>query len=155
MDKTKIAVIGLGGIAQLVHLPIISELENAEIMAVSEIDRNKLNTISKKFSIDQKYTDYHQMLDEVDADAVIIATPTDTHHQIALDCLERGNHILIEKPIARNYEETEEIHRLADKLDLRVMEGMNLRFRPDAMLLKSLIKTDELGNLFYIQTNCA
>lgn len=153
MEKTKIVVIGLGGIAQLVHLPIVKDLENAEIVAVSEIEKNKLNTIGGNFSIGHKYLDYSKMLEEIEFDAAIIATPTDTHYQIALDCLGRGKHVLIEKPIARNYEETEEIHRLADKLDLRVMEGMNLRFRPDAMLLKSLIKTGELGELFYIQTN--
>lgn len=153
MEKTKVAVIGLGGIAQLVHLPILSGLDNVEIAAVSDIEKNKLNSVAENFSIKSKFIDYSEMLEQRDFEAVIIATPTDSHLKIASDCLEMGKHILIEKPIARSLEETEKIHHLAEKMNCRVMEGMNLRFRPDAMLLKSLIQTGELGDLFYIQTN--
>ncbi len=151
MEKTKIGVIGLGGIAQLVHLPIISKLKNASILAVAELNKTRLNAIADKFNIEKRFTDYKQMLALEDLEAIIIATPTHTHLEIATDCIKAGKDVLIEKPIARNYEETKKINDIAAKTGSKVMVGTNLRFRPDAMLLKSLINSGELGEIYYIR----
>ena len=151
MEKTKVAVIGLGGIAQLVHLPILSKLMNVEISAIADIKKNQLNSVSEKFNIEKHYTDHREMLEKEEVDAVIIATPTNTHLEIALDCLKAGKHILIEKPIARNVSEAKQINAASKKYKKQVMVGMNLRYRPDAMLLKSLVNSGELGDIFYIR----
>lgn len=151
MEKTKIAVIGLGGIAQLVHLPILSKLGNVEICAVADINKTRLKTVSEKFTIDKQFTDYRDLLATQDVDAVIIATPTNTHSEIAVECLNAKKHVLIEKPIARNLVEAKEIHSVAKKNKKHAMIGMNLRFRPDAMLMKSLVSSGELGDIFYIR----
>ncbi|MFA5805482.1 MAG: Gfo/Idh/MocA family oxidoreductase [Melioribacteraceae bacterium] len=151
MEKTKVAVIGLGGIAQLVHLPILSKLMNVQISAVADIKKNQLNSVSEKFNIEKHYTDYKEMLDKEEIEAVIIATPTNTHLEIALDCLKANKHILIEKPIARNVSEAKQINAASKKYKKQVMVGMNLRYRPDAMLMKSLVNSGELGDIFYIR----
>lgn len=150
-EKVNIGIIGLGGIAQVVHLPILKKLPNVNIAGVAEINKNRLNTVAAKYNIEKKYLDYNDLLKDESIDAVIIATPTNTHHQVALQSLRSGKHLLIEKPIARNYTEAKEIIDVADKMNLKVMVGMNLRFRPDAMLLKSLINSGELGQIFYIR----
>jgi len=150
-DSTKIAIVGLGGIAQLVHLPILSKLKNVDIVSVAEINKNRLNTVSEKFNIKKKFTDYKELLEKSDFDAAVIATPTNTHHDIAIDFLKAGKHLLIEKPIARTLSEAKKIEEAAQKYNCTVMVGMNLRFRPDAMLLKSLINSGELGEIFYIK----
>ena len=62
MDKTRIGVIGLGGIAQLVHLPILSKMESVEVTAVSDINKNRLKTIGDKFSIKNQFVDFREML---------------------------------------------------------------------------------------------
>ena len=149
--KTNIAVIGLGGIAQVVHLPILSKLNNVNISSVAEVNKNRLNVVSDKFGIKDRYSDYRKILDNKNVDAVLIATPTNTHLPIALDCISAGKHVLIEKPVARNFEETEQIYNAAKKHKRLAMVGMNLRFRPDAMLLKSVINSGELGEIFYIR----
>ncbi len=151
MEKTKIAVIGLGGIAQLVHLPILSKLGNVEISALADINKNRLKSVGEKFLIDKQFSDYRELLATQDIDAVIIATPTNTHSEIAIDCLKAKKHVLIEKPIARNLAEAKEINSVAKKNKKQVMIGMNLRFRPDAMLMKSLVSSGELGEIFYIR----
>ncbi len=150
-ENTKIAIIGLGGVAQLVHLPILSKINSVDIVAVSEINKTRLKTVAEKFSIKNKYTDFTKMLSEIEFDAAIISTPTNTHKDIAVECLKHGKHLLIEKPIALNYEETKIIDDTAKKYKCNVMVGMNFRFRPDSMLLKSLINSGELGELFYIK----
>lgn len=151
MEKTKIAVIGLGGIAQLVHLPILSKLVNVQIAAVVDRNKNQLNSVGDIFKIENRYTDHKEMLDKEDIDAVIIATPTNTHLEIALDCLKASKHILIEKPIARSVSEAKQINTASKKYKKQVMVGMNLRYRPDAMLMKSLVNSGELGDIFYIR----
>ena len=151
MKKTNIAVVGLGGIAQLVHLPILSKLNSVNIVAVSEVNKNRLKTVGNKFNVSNQYSDYKKMLAENDIDAVIIATPTKSHLEVSLEAIKAGKHILIEKPIAVNYEEAKKINDAAKKDKVKAMVGMNFRFRPDAMLLKSLINSNELGDLFYIR----
>jgi predicted dehydrogenase len=150
-EKTNIAVIGLGGVAQVIHLPILSKLDNVKVSAVAEVNKNRLNVVSDKFGIKNRYTDYRNIINNPDIEAVIIATPTNTHLPIAVDCLSAGKHVLIEKPAARNYEETEQINSTAKKHKRLAMVGMNLRFRPDAMLLKSVINSGDLGDIFYIR----
>ncbi len=151
MKKTNIAVVGLGGIAQLVHLPILSKLNSVNIAAVSEVNKNRLKTVGNKFNVSNQYSDYKKMLAENDIDAVIIATPTKSHLEVSLEAINAGKHILIEKPIAVNYEEAKKINDAAKKAKVKAMVGMNFRFRPDAMLLKSMINGSELGDLFYIR----
>lgn len=150
-EKTKIAIIGLGGVAQLVHLPILTKLNSVEIPAVAEVNKTRLKTVASKFGITKQYTDYLEMIDNEEIDAVIISTPTNTHKDIAVDCLNNKKHVLIEKPIATNYIEAKEIDDAAKKNKKQAMIGMNFRFRPDTMLLKSLINSGELGDIFYIQ----
>lgn len=149
--STKFAVVGLGGIAQLVHLPILSKLKDVEIVSVAEVNKNRLNSVAEKFGIKNKFIDYKELIAKSDFDAAIIATPTNTHPDIANDFLKAGKDLLIEKPIARTFAEAKRIHEFAEKHKRKVMVGMNLRFRPDAMLLKSLIKNGELGDIFYIK----
>ena len=94
MEKAKIGVIGLGGVAQLVHLPNLNKLANVELTAVAEVNKNRLLTISDKFNVKEKYLDYNEMLEKSDIDAVIVATPTSTHTDIAIDCLNAGKDVL-------------------------------------------------------------
>jgi predicted dehydrogenase len=153
MEKTKIGIIGLGGIAQLVHLPNFAKLNNAEVTAVAETKKNRLNTIADKFNIPGRYDGYKDLLKKEDVQAVIIATPTNTHKEIAIESLKAGKDVLIEKPLARTYSEAKLIMTAANKYKRKVMVGMNLRYRPDAMILKSLINSGEIGTPYYVKSN--
>ena len=151
MDKVKIGVIGLGGVAQLVHLPNLSKLSNAALVAVAETNKSRLQIISDKFNIKEKYSNHKDLISKSDVDAIIIATPTSTNTEIAIDCLNSGKDVLIEKPMARTYQEAKKIVDAAKKNKRKLMVGMNLRFRPDTMLLRSFINLSEIGDPFYIK----
>jgi predicted dehydrogenase len=151
MEKTKIGVIGLGGVAQLVHLPNLVKLPNAEVSAVAEINKNRLLTISDKFNIKQTFSNYKDLLEKSDVDAVIVATPTSTHAEISIDCLNAGKDVLVEKPLSRTHTEAKKIVDVAKKNKRILMVGMNLRYRPDTMLLRSFINSNEIGDPFYIK----
>ena len=151
MEKTRVAVIGLGSVAQLVHLPNLVKIKNADITALAEINRSRLNSVADKYGIKNIYIDYKQLLNNEEIDAVIIATPTHLHKQMAIDCLVAGKDVLVEKPLALNSSDGIEIIECAKKHNRKLMVGMNLRYRPDSMLIRSLIDAGEIGNPFYIK----
>ncbi|MFA6026062.1 MAG: Gfo/Idh/MocA family oxidoreductase [Ignavibacteriaceae bacterium] len=151
MNQVKIGIIGLGSIAQLVHLPMLKKLNNANVTAASEINKSRLVSVGEKFGIKNLYTNYEEMLEKEELDAVIISTPTDSHLPIALTCIEKKKHLLVEKPITRSITETQQIVDAAKKNDTKVMVGMNFRYRPDVMLLKSIIISGDLGEIFYVK----
>jgi predicted dehydrogenase len=152
MDKVRIGVIGLGWVAQVVHLPILSQLQDAEIVAVCDRDRSRAKLVGEKFGIRRTYMDADQMLANEGLNAVIVATSTDAHREATLTALKAGCDVLVEKPIARRYNEAVEMCEAARTAKRHLMVGMNHRFRPDTMLLKSFIEGKELGKLYYAKT---
>jgi predicted dehydrogenase len=152
MDKIRVGVVGLGWVAQVVHLPILSRMEDAEIVAVCDRDNSRATLVGEKFGIRRTYTDVEQMLANEGLHAVIVATSTDAHRDATLRSLRAGCDVLVEKPIARRYDEALEMAEAGRATKRRLMVGMNHRFRPDTMLLKSFIEAKELGKLFYAKT---
>ena len=151
MDKINIAVIGLGSVAQMVHLPNLMKINGALVSGVAEVNRNRLNSVSEKYKINNRFTDYKDLLNNSDVDAVIITTPTHLHKQIAIDCLNAGKDVLVEKPLSRSTSEAVEIVECAKKNNRKLMVGMNLRYRPDSMLIRSLIDSGEIGEPYYMK----
>lgn len=152
MEKTRILISGLGGIAQIAHLPILSKMDNVEIAGVCDIDRSKTRFIADKYNVKSAYTSIDEMLDTVDADCLVVTSPTSLHHEQAIKGLKKGLNVLVEKPLARNYEEASSIVDAAKKAKKLLMVGMNNRFRPEVMMQESFVSAGEIGEVFYIKT---
>lgn len=151
IEKAKIGIIGLGWIAQVFHLPLFSKFPDAEITCVCDRDKSRARLIAEKYGIPRYYTDYGEMLATEDLDAVDICTSTDAHKDIAIASLEVKRDVFVEKPIARKYQEAVAIADSVKKNKRKLMVGMNHRFRPDAMMLRSFIENSELGKIFYVK----
>jgi predicted dehydrogenase len=149
MERIKVGVVGVGWIAQVVHLPILQKLPDAELVALCDKDKGRLRLVAEKMGVRRTYTDVGEMLANENLGAVIVCTSTDAHKEAALVCLEAGKDILVEKPIARTYAEAAAIVEAAHAAKRKVMVGMNHRFRPDTMIMKSFIEGKELGKIFY------
>jgi predicted dehydrogenase len=153
MEKLKAAVVGLGGIAQIIHLPLLLKMNDVEITALCDRDFSKSKNLARKFNIKNYYREVDKMLDEnPEISAVIIAATTDAHKDIAIKCLEAGKDILVERPLARNYKEASLIIEAAKKSKRKLMVGMNNRFRHDVMLQRSFVRANEIGEIFYVKT---
>ena len=153
MEKVRIAIVGLGTIGQSVHLPILSKLPDAEIVAVCDAEASKAEFVAKKYEIPRFYTELDEMLKvEEDITGVDVCTSTFSHRDVAIAALEAKKHVLVEKPLARTQKEALEILNAAKKNQRKVMVGMNNRFRPDSMILKSMIQGGELGKIYYVKT---
>ncbi len=152
MEKIRIGVVGLGNIAQTIHLPILTKLPDAEVSAVCDLDDNKARVVAEKFGIPRYYTDVETMLKSEESMAAIdICTPTMIHKEVAIAALESKKDVLVEKPLARTQMEAVEIVAVAKKHHKKLMVGMNNRFRPDAMILRSFIEDHALGKIFYVK----
>ena len=150
MEKARIGIIGLGTIAQTIHLPILTRMSDAEVVAVCDVDRAKAQFVAQKYGIRRYYNSFERMLAaEQEIDAVDICTPTISHKEVAIAALESKKNVLVEKPLARTQKEAVEIVSAVKKHHLILMVGMNNRFRPDAMILKSFIEENALGEIFY------
>ncbi|MEK9138987.1 MAG: Gfo/Idh/MocA family oxidoreductase, partial [Bacteroidota bacterium] len=149
MDKVKLGVVGLGWVAQVVHLPILSKLNEAQIVAVCDRDKSRGRLVAEKFSIPALYTDVDHMLKSENLDAVVVSTSTDSHKDVAIAALKAGKDVLVEKPIARKYDEAVAIAEAVKQHRRKLMVGMNHRFRPDTMILKSFLEGKELGKVYY------
>ncbi|HTX18338.1 MAG TPA: Gfo/Idh/MocA family oxidoreductase [Bacteroidota bacterium] len=151
MDKARIGIVGLGWIAQVFHLPILTKVPDATIACVCDKDKSRARTLAEKYGIKRYYGDVHEMLASEELDAVDICATTNAHKDVAIACLEAKKDIFVEKPIARKYLEAVSIAEAAKKAKRKVMVGMNSRFRPDTMILRSFIENEELGKVFYVK----
>ncbi len=152
MSKVKLAIVGLGGIAQVIHMPILSKMEEVEIVAVCDSDLSKCKNIATRYNVGKYYKDLEKMLEEnPEISAVIIAAQTNVHKDISVKCLQAEKDILIEKPIARNYKEAKEIVDAAKAYKRKIMVAMNNRFRNDMMMQRTFTKAKELGEIFYVK----
>lgn len=140
----KVGVIGCGAFGQN-HVRNFSEMLGVELVGVADIDRARLDLMRQQFDV-PGYTEYEELL-QCDLDAVTIAVPTTLHEKVALTALEKGIHVLVEKPIASTVEEAEHIIRVAAKQRLKLMVGHVTRFEPTVMRLKEMIDKGELGRL--------
>ncbi len=151
-DKIRIAVVGAGAIAQITHIPLWNEIDNVEVVAICDQNRGKAQLVGEKFKIRRTYSDIDELLKLEELDAVDICTPTHSHVDLGIAALSAGKHVLVEKPIARNYEEAKKMVDYANKYGPKLMVGMNVRFRPDAIVLKTFVQKGELGKIFYAKT---
>ena len=94
--------------------------------------------------------DSEEIFSDPDIDAVVIATPVDSHFDLAIQALEAKKHILVEKPIATTVKEVEEIGRLAEEQDLVAMVGHTFLYNPAVRQVKKIIDCGELGDIRYI-----
>lgn len=149
MSKVRIGIVGVGWVAQVVHLPTLLRMPEAEVVAICDRDKARARLVGEKFGITKQYTDVAQMLEHEQLDAVDVCTSTDAHKDVTIAALKAGKNVLVEKPIARTYAEAVAMADTARETRRKLMVGMNHRFRPDSMILKSFIEGKELGKIYY------
>ena len=151
IDKPKIGIVGLGWIAQVFHLPVLTRFTDVEIPCVCDRDKNRAKAIAERYGIPRFYSDYGEMLKTEELDAVDICTSTDAHTEIAVASVEMKRDVFVEKPIARKYDEAISIAEAVRKNKRKLMVGMNHRFRTDSMMLRSFIENNDIGKVFYVK----
>ncbi|MBQ7108739.1 MAG: Gfo/Idh/MocA family oxidoreductase [Clostridia bacterium] len=149
MDKKlKVAVIGNGGIAKSCHLPGWANIENAEVVAVCDVIKERAEAAAEKYNISQAYTDYKDVLAIDGLDAIDICTPNYYHSIIACEALEKGIHVFCEKPDAVSVEEAEKMKAAAEKSGKVLMVMRNNRYWLTSEFLKKYIEEGKMGEIY-------
>jgi predicted dehydrogenase len=144
----RVAVIGVGSMGRN-HARVYSELAEAELVAVSDVDAKRAQAAAEKFGV-RAYTDYCALLREEKPDAVSIAVPTAMHEEVGMAALEAGAHVLMEKPIAATVEEGQRLIAKSQSVGRQLMVGHIVRFNPAIQALKQKLAAGELGRIFQI-----
>jgi predicted dehydrogenase len=146
--NVRVAVLGLGAIAQVVHLPVLSQLEGVELVAVCDVDRAKARAIAARFGIPKVHARDEDVFRDDEVDAVVVCTPSYLHDEQAIAALQGGKHTLVEKPIAISVAGAEAANAAAERSGRTFMVAMNNRYRPDTMALRPFVQGGELGDIF-------
>ncbi|MDF2720676.1 MAG: gfo/Idh/MocA family oxidoreductase [Paenibacillus sp.] len=128
-QKPRIAIIGLGDIAQKAYLPVIAHHPDVELAAVLSRSAETVNRIGDAYRIAVHTTDLTELLKQP-LDAVFVHSPTETHADIVTACLERGLHVYVDKPLSYRLDESERMTELAAKCGKLLAVGFNRRFAP-------------------------
>jgi len=140
----RVGVIGIGNMGQH-HARHYSNFPNVKLVAVADADKKRL-AVAKKYGC-KFYADYRKMLKEEKLDCVSVAVPTALHAKVAIDALNNGAHVLVEKPISYDLNSANKIMKTARKNGLKLMVGHIERFNPVIKRTKELIDNKEVGDI--------
>jgi len=145
--QPRVGVIGVGAMGKN-HARLYSELPGVELIGVADTNDTLATSIARSYGC-KPYTDYHDLLGE-NLDAVSIVVPTTLHKKVALDAIQKGINVLVEKPIADTVENADGIIQAAREKRVKLMVGHVERFNPAIIKLKELIDNGLLGNIVSI-----
>jgi predicted dehydrogenase len=147
----RVAVIGLGGVAERIHLPACRSIAGLEVVAGAEPDDERRRCVGERFSIPATYPTAGEMLAAARPDLVIVGTPPDTHCDLAVAALEHGAHVLCEKPFASTVEEADRMIDAADARGLGLRVNTQYRFMRIYRETQQRIGAGEFGEPYFLQ----
>lgn len=146
--ELRVGLLGLGAIAQVVHLPVLSQLPGVRLVAVGDLDQAKAQAIGGRFRVPRVLKQDEELFRADDVDAVIICTPSHLHAEQTIAALEGRKHVLVEKPLALDAASAQQVVEAAQSSGRNLVVAMNNRFRPDTQALKPFADSGELGEIF-------
>ena len=151
-EPIKVAVVGLGywgpNLVRNLH-----EVQEALVAYVCDLRPAALQVVSRRYPAVKVTTSYQEVLDDESVEAVVIATPVSTHHRLASDALRAGKHVLVEKPLAASSAQAQDLIALAAERGLILMPGHTFLYSPPVNMIRDLIETGELGEIYFLSTS--
>jgi predicted dehydrogenase len=146
----RVAIIGTGGIARGQHIPGYQLADNVEIVALCDVDTATVRDVGKKLGVERITSDWRDIVEADDIDALSICTYPNTHHEISMAALAQGKHVFCEKPLALTYPLAREMAAAADQAAVKTAVGFTHRLTPAAYLAHHLISTGALGHIYQV-----
>lgn len=145
--------IGLGRLGYQHAKNLASKMNDACLLALCDLDDNKLNSVSEELGVEYKYNDYDDMLLNDDIDAISISSPSFHHCEQIEKALKAGKHVFCEKPMGVTVEECKNLEKVVEKYSDRVfMIGFMRRFDNSYLEAKKIVESGEIGNVFLIRS---
>ena len=147
LKPIRLGFIGCGQVTTHGHLPALEFLPSVQVVAISDIDKDRLHRVANQFRIGRRYPDFHALLDDPVVDVVAICVPAQLHAEAALAALESGKHLFIEKPLALNMDDSDRLIKRASQSHSKVMVGFNLRRHRLTRKTLAVIEKGTLGSI--------
>jgi len=148
MEKVRVGIVGLG-IGRISHLDQFKKDPRAVVQAICDQSTDLLTKIASEFDIPQSFTNYEEFIEKAEIDAVVLAVPNFLHKSMTLAALDRGLHVLCEKPMAMDAAEAAEMREKVRATGRKFMINFNQRFRAEHQYFKRLIESGKLGEVYY------
>ena len=147
--KIRVGTIG-ASFARQAYLPALRTIDDVDLVAIASARLSSAQSAADEFDIPRVFDDWERMLGEHEFDLVCIATPTVLHAPMTLAALKAGAHVLCEKPMAMNQDESAEMLETAEALNRLHVIGHELRFNPNRRKIKSLIEDGYIGEVRHV-----
>jgi predicted dehydrogenase len=145
----EIGIVGGGHIATHRHIPIFKKIKDCEVIGVCDAVENVAKSVAGRFGIKHYYTRLSDML-RAHPDVVDITTPPQTHYSLALEAMEGGCHLLVEKPLAMAYKEVDEMFRVSKSQEVKLCVVHQNLFNPAVQQAVRLVKDGSVGDVISI-----
>jgi len=150
----KVGIIGCGGISHMHTTWYLAE-PRTKVIAISDIDEDRLKTYGEQYNIEQTYTNYIEMLETADLDIVSVCTRPKFHAPLVIESAKHGiKAILSEKPMAENLGQAREMVESCQQHDVKLAIDHQLRFNAPYVVAKQLIKEGKIGEVFRVHAVC-
>jgi predicted dehydrogenase len=149
---TTVGVVGLGYWGPNL-LRVLAEMADVRVKWTCDLDRERLDRFRQRYPAIATTRHVETVLDDPEVDAVFLATPVFTHFDLASRSLRADKHTFVEKPLAPTTEMAEELRRLADEHDRRLMCGHTFIYSPPVRTLKRMLEREELGTVFFVSSS--
>jgi len=146
MRKINIAVIGTGRMGSVHTRNLARLIPEADLVAVCDIRLEVAQAVADELSIQRVIKDYHELLEDKDIEAILIATSTDTHAFIMKDVAAAGKHIFCEKPLALNLADIDAALAAVGKAGVKLQVGFNRRFDKSFQRVREIVASGEIGH---------
>ncbi len=153
-NKIKWGIIGLGNIAHQ-FVKDLKLVPGAQLLVVGSRDLKKAEDFAKAYQAKKFYDSYEKVMQDVNVDIIYIATPHDSHADLTIKSLQRGKHVLCEKPVALNHYEARQMIEAARSNNRFFMEAFWTRFNPSIQEVLMKIENNEIGEIRYINADFA
>jgi len=148
VKKLSVAIVGCGHVARTRHIPSFLRLKKEiDLCAVCDINYNVAQNIAKEFGISNAYSNLSDMLSKENPDVVDVCTPPKVHASLAIESMEYGSHVLLEKPMAPNISDCDRMISTVKKTGQKLSIIHNQLFYPPFLKAQELINKDEIGKL--------
>jgi predicted dehydrogenase len=146
----KAALIGAGQIARQ-HLSCLRGLPGVEVVAVCDLSPSVAECAAERYGLPSWYTDHRTMLREVRPDVIHVTTPPTSHFRLAMDSLEAGAHVIVEKPATSTFDELDALARRAGELGRALVEDYNYLFNSAPREILRRVESGELGAVIHVE----
>ena len=148
MGKLKAVIVGCGFVAQKRHIPSFLRLKKyVQLLAVCDLNQELAKNVANRFNISNAYSSLSEMLSKEKPDIVDICTPPEIHADVAIEAMENGCHVLLEKPMAITLSDCDRMIRSAKKNGVKLSIVHNQRFYHPFLKAEKLAKNGAIGEL--------